>query len=343
MGLIDRFRGRIKIPAFSVGIFGKLPCHKEYFLASCHPVFGELKACLDQGFETMIRAGAERPYVSPDRCFFYGTKDAKVDLAGMIFESDDGLRGFPFMMAAPLPRKFRTRPFPEFWQCLERIWQYLSAYHKDLRAQPDGRHVYNRVRDVVHELDAFTPEPWEEETPLPLSGTILQDLRKGNARVSLHDLTERDERRLVRTLQPDSNPTLVLWPESGWRADSGENLVTGLLSHNGLDDVDFSLFPARSRHGGDEPLTQWKIPEATTEAKAEPEATAPAPEDILAEEPTLKLPREKPGPPPDDDEITLVRPRKSDEEPTDQDEIDTRALPADIIKEALEGEEPRSD
>lgn len=320
MGLLDRFRNRIRLPAFSVGIFGKLPCHKEYLQVSCHPVFGPLKSSLDSGFDAMIRSGMDRPYVAPNRGFYIKTGDPKTDLAGMIFESDDGLRGFPFMMAAPLPRKLHGRPFAELWQCLERLWQYLAAYHQDLRAQSDGRQVLNRVRDVVHELDAFAPEDWEDEPPTGKTADVLAELQTGPARVPLQDLTAHAERHLVLTLRPRVNPSFILWPEQGWQRHHKDLPVVGLLGKRGLEDMDFSLFPPAVVSDHPPSLTEWRIPGAPADLEDGRESAEEAETELLSEEPTLALPREKPPEPPNPEADTLVLLTQSEESSPDAEE-----------------------
>ncbi len=241
MGLLDRFRNHIVIPRFTVGIFGKLPCYKEYFFASCHPVFSALRTRLDRDFEGLIRSGRARPYVSPDRRFFVAMDDPRTDLAGCIWDSHDGLRGFPFVMAAPIPRKLRQRPYPAFRQVLEGVWTYLEAYYADLEKQPGSRQVYNRVRGVVHQLDPVTPEPWTEP-PDERARQARDALLRGRASIDLSELEPEDERNLIRTLNPPENPAYILWPGPAWR-EQRTGPVYARLGNRGLQDLDIHDFP----------------------------------------------------------------------------------------------------
>ncbi len=241
MGLLDRLKGKIDLPSFQACAFGKLPCHKEYFFVSVHPVFNELKARFDHGMEELIRSGRPRPYVRPDRRFFVKTGD-RLDLAGGVWESDDGKRGYPFMMAAPLPARTWSQPFPIFWQTLERLWSYLEAYFEDLRRQDQPAAVYNRVRGVLHDLPAFKPDPWPESEADPWAANVAAELAGGGAALVLPHGDAEAERNLLLSLRPAVNPAWILWPAADWRRRETAD-ATARLGSRGLSDFQAADFP----------------------------------------------------------------------------------------------------
>jgi len=287
MGFVDIIRGRVALPRFSVSVFGKLPCHKEYFFVSDSPAFSELKSRLDAEFEALARSGRPRPYVCPDRFFFLKTADRKTDLAGGVWESDDGKRGFPFIMAAPTPRRVWSQPFPVFWQTLSRIWDYLDAYFTDLRGQREASEVYRRVRGVAHELPPFKPEPWPEPEapavlPLDLNGTALAREDDGA------------ERGLLRKMAPKVNPAWILWPVPTWRDQLSVDAAVR-FGERGLDDVRIDDFPPPT------PEAALRAPEAS-DPSAGPAASVQVDDAPKALEPTRSGPLPVPGRPAAEDD-----------------------------------------
>lgn len=273
MGLLDRFLKRVVIPSFSVGVFGKLPCYKEYFNASCHPAFADLKHHLDQGFDRLIQSGQSRPYVLPDRRFFIRTDDPKIDLAGCIFESDDGMRGFPFMMAAPVPRKLHEKPFPIFYQSLERVWVYLEAFFQHLKSSESSSIVYNQVRNVSHQLDPFFPESWQPENheQAQAIGVI-----SGVEAISLEG--PKQEETVLRALNPETNPAFILWPVDQWW-DEVSGPVIAYLGSNGLQDMDIAFFVPNSE-ALDEGAESREPEVAELEGESEPDTESEPSEDV---------------------------------------------------------------
>ena len=265
MGLLDRFLNRVRIPAFTVSIYGKLPCYKEYFHASGHPLFAAVKNVLDAEFDRLIRLGAKRPYVCPDQRFYFRMDDPKTDLAGCIFESDDGLRGFPFIMAAPLPAKLCRRPFHQSLKVLEPLWQYLEAYFAHLREQPSSSDVYNRVVDVIHEL-----EPVSIDAAPPSGNRPLQAMAS-HAHIQTLALAEFEEsvcRSLADHLQLPQTPAMVLWPCAGWRGQEPDHAAL-YFGERGLADLAIEFFGENARQALAEPQTT-DAEEATLQVKTPP-------------------------------------------------------------------------
>ena len=225
MGLMERLFKTVRFPSFRVGIYGKLPCHKEYLHAGTDALFSELKRCLDRGFERRISAHLEPPHVLPDRRI-YVAGNAGDDLVGCVFESDDGQRHFPFIMAASLPSRLFRKPFPIAWQTLDRVWRYLEAYFADLRAQADAASVYARVRGVVHNPDAFVPEPWEEP-----STPIHPEQAEGLLRIVLPRDEPSAERLAIRDL-----PRWLAWPATSWQSQIADEAIAW-LGANGFADI----------------------------------------------------------------------------------------------------------
>ena len=242
MGLLDRFLNRVRIPAFTVSIYGKLPCHKEYFHVAGHPLFAEVKTVLDQGFERLIRLGAKRPYVSPDIRFYFRMNDPKTDLAGCIFESDDGLRGFPFVIAVPLPAKLCRGDFYQATLILEPLWRYLEAYFEHLRKQNSSSEVYNRVVDVIHELDPITLNDRQASGTCSLKTQPDKDIQT----LPLNELNGTALEDLNANLDLSQTPGMILWPCAGWREQAPEH-ATIYFGMRGLPDLAMDYFGENAR------------------------------------------------------------------------------------------------
>ena len=231
MGLLDRFSKKIRFPHFPVAVYGKLPCHKEYLAAGSGQLFGALKRVLDTGFERRISDRQPPPHVLPDRRF-YLSEGRGEDLLGCVFESNDGQRHFPFVMAATIPNRLVRKPFPVAWQICAHIWDYLERYYADLREQTDAAAVYARVRGVVHAPEPLEPAAWPEY------GESLQpeQLASGMRRLEI----DRDQPTAPR-LALSGLPRWLLWPCGCWQSQidvEGE----AFLGPRGLDDVAVDQF-----------------------------------------------------------------------------------------------------
>jgi hypothetical protein len=231
MGLLDRFSRRIRFPDFPVEVYGKLPCHKEYLSVGSSQLFGELKRMLDKGFERRISDHRPPPHVLPDRRFYLSI-EAREDLLGCVFESSDGQRHFPFIMAVALPGRLLRRPFPIAWQVCARVWDYLERYFHDLYRQPDAASVYARVRGVVHAPEPLTPVEWPvTEQPIhpdPVGNGLMRvevDRESGTApRLALAEL-----------------PRWLVWPAHGWQSMI-DGVGEAFLGRRGLEDVTVDQF-----------------------------------------------------------------------------------------------------
>ncbi|MDJ0841624.1 MAG: hypothetical protein QNK37_34265 [Acidobacteriota bacterium] len=236
MGLIKRLFGRIKIPRFQVLAYGKLPCHKEYLQVGIDPLFVAFKKTLDRGFEKRISERLPRPHVLPDKRF-YLIGDKQTDLVGCVFDSDDGVRAFPFMLVVSMPAKVFRKPFPVMWQALKVLWDYLEAYHQELRGQPDANAFYQKIRGVAHDIEPITPGEWPEprQPVQPIAGPdaarhlLTVEVPRENAGV------------MVRNLVFDRPPAFILWPGSKWR-EQIDGKAAAYFGHYGLSDLRVELF-----------------------------------------------------------------------------------------------------
>ena len=231
MGLLDRLFNRISIPKFSVSVYGKLPCHKEYLQVGGVPGFLQLRQILDRGFEARISSNLPRPHVLPDRRLYVAV-DEKTHLVGCIFESDDGIRAFPFLMVAPFPAKLTRLSPASFWQCLDQFWMYLEAYFEDLGRQPTADAFYNRVRGVVHELPSFTPVTW--------SSTAQEEPERYSSLLRVR-LTPDMSPDWIIPYAPAVNPQYVLCPASHWTRQVKEE-TWALFGRYGLEDIEVEQF-----------------------------------------------------------------------------------------------------
>ncbi len=214
MGLLN-FLNKPRIPPFSVSVFGKLPCHREYFQVTLEAAFTPLKNALVAAVEELNRRGVSRPLVEPDRRFFVRMRGQKVDLAGCIWDSHDGQRAFPFMMAVPLPKRLRGADQAALWACLQALWTYLEAYFADLRVQPSDQEVYRRLRGVEHELPPVNlPRRGHKHTPRPAHLTVL----------ALPPEAEEDD--FLRTLVFEEAPSFIMLPtRQGSRSEHRQVLI----------------------------------------------------------------------------------------------------------------------
>jgi len=285
MGFINKWLTRVKIPKFSVAVYGKLPCHKEYLHCGTDPAFVALKNLLDRGFDKRISAQEPRPHVLPDRRFYVA---GKTDYAACLFESDDGIRGFPFLMAAPIPARLARQPLPIFWQALEHVWTYLEAYFADLRVQPDVNTFYNRVRNVVHELAPFVPETWPEpDSPIsPERGqTALTE--------HLQTLVIPREDFSVANLVLAEKPAFILWPVNKW-CQQVPGDTHAFFGTTGLSDLRVQLFRQDVVEMKDS--TELGQEDAAAEGKEKPEWAV-----RVAEEGSASTPGSQPENQPEDE------------------------------------------
>lgn len=242
MGLFSMKPKSIKIPSFQLGVFGKLPFYKDFLYSSFHPAFAEVRQVFDQGFDQIIRTQCPRPFVGPDRRLFFHVERHKMDLVACIWESDDGLRGFPFLLAAPFPRKVRSMEFHIFWAALEQFWSFLDRQYETLRSQDGPSAFYAKVRGV-----SYTIPPLELPAPPPASDSekarqIKRDVEDGLlTAIRLTDLRVRDEKALVHGLSLRVNPSFVMWPAPHWREQSQWDVVA-YLGASGLGDLRFDFF-----------------------------------------------------------------------------------------------------
>lgn len=241
MGLFSFRKNSIKFPEFTVGVFGKLPFYKDFLYSSFDKSFADLRDAFDSGFDTLIRSQASKPYVSPNRRFLIYFPKHRVDLVGCVWESDDGLRCFPFMIATTFPKKFKAAPFSVYWQALEGYWKYLSAYYEDLRAQSNPTDFYKRVRGVVHQPPTLEAAAWSD-SPGSKAKDLCGSLDDGFLTpMDLTGLAPHEEAALLRTLTFKQNPSFVLWPSADWRERANIE-VTGYFGCNGIDDLRFPFF-----------------------------------------------------------------------------------------------------
>lgn len=236
MSFLPRWNSRIKISPFKVGIYGKLPCYKDFFFASPNLAFSEWKNHFDMGFEKLTSSDTPRPFVTPNRRFYIDMKNHKLCLVGCIWESDDGRRGYPFMLAAPIQRTFVREPFPAFWQCLEHLWEYLEKFAEEVFAQSNSDEVYSLCRGTTHRLPPFVPVKWapcDEEPPQPLENAAFT--------TNLLGLSPEEEAQLIRAYGFKENPAFVMWPMPTWQNQDLER-VPACFGRYGMEDFHMGLF-----------------------------------------------------------------------------------------------------
>lgn len=292
---------KLHFAPFPIGVFGKLPFYKDFLHCGFGEGFAEIRECFDQGFDALTRAKHPRPYVAPMRRLFFAMPRVKGEFVASIWESDDGLRGFPFLIVAPFPRKLRQAPMPQFWQALNCFWQYFDRYFSHLAQSSDPGAFYAKVRGRVHTLQPHPIESWPSATP-PAEARLATDLLQVGrlAPLLLSDLDEAAERSLLQSLQISENPAFILWPGGSWRS-SGMGKVYAYLGTRGLEDLNFEFFlpereesetPAADIHSAVTLPGNHHPAEADTEPgtpvpSAVPPAACAAPE----EEPTLRVAR----------------------------------------------------
>lgn len=264
MGLLDIFTRRPKIPPFSVCVYGKLPCHHEYFQISLDPAFDQFKAALMEGIELFNRHKLPRPQVYPNRRIFVRMSGSRVDLAGCIWESDDGQRAFPFFMAVPLPKKIRHFEAPIFYEALQALWTYLEAYYADIRVQLTAAEVYRRLRGIVHELEPIRDAPSLKEPPIKTRFTEIP-----------LDGDPEAERAIFQTLNFEENPSFILFPTPSQAPLQDVSLRTGYVGFSGQADFEMAYL----REGAQAYLEQEQA-----EASPSEELQAEEVEELQAEE-----------------------------------------------------------
>ena len=236
---------KITLPGFPVNAFGKLPFYKEYLYLCPDPAFAELKAWVDQSFEQLSRQGADPPYLSPNRHFLVHLPSHKTDLVGSIWDSHDGLRAFPFMIAMAMPRKARKYGLPLFWQCLTSVWDYFERYFSHLSEAGSASDFYKRIRGVVHQLPKIVQSAWPEEAT-PSEGGRMQLENGGLARFNLREDRQSAEAWLNGLALPQL-PNFVLWPQGDFQATPHE--AVGFIGMNGLEMIDLDLFQPKAWNG----------------------------------------------------------------------------------------------
>lgn len=255
MGLLNFLNGKPRIPPFSVSVFGKLPCHREYLQVTLDAAFTPLKNALVAGVEELNRRGVSRPLIEPDRRFFVRMRGQKVDLAGCIWDSHDGQRAFPFLMAVPLPKRFRGDDQASKMACLLALWAYLEEYFEDLRVQPSDHEVYRRLRGVEHALPPVEmPRRLPKQTPRPAQLTALP----------LPQLDEQDA--FLRGLVFEEPPSFIMLPT---RKSGGSAHCQALIGFAGLAD-----FSADSMRPLPLPSPTSLAPAATSPSEAETDPDA---------------------------------------------------------------------
>jgi len=231
---------KIQITPFTLGVFGKLPFYKDFLYSSFGGDFDQLKGFFDSGMDMLHRSGYKRPYVMPARNFYLKCEDSQNDLVGCVWDSHDGLRGFPFIIAAPMPKKIRKHNFPDFWAVLTQFWGYLGEAFQELRSCKNPSEFYQLVKGSRHQLNPVEHVKWADSQS-PLAVKVGLKLNDGlMARMNLSDLTDEEIDDFLAALHLDELPSMVLWPRDEWR--KGEHVV-GYFGTMGLDDLQITFFP----------------------------------------------------------------------------------------------------
>lgn len=229
---------KLSLPGFVVNAFGKLPFYKEYLYLCPDPAFGDLKAWVDDRFERLSRKETRPPYLAPNRHFMIHVPSHKTDLVGSIWESNDGLRTFPFMLATALPKKARKHGFPLFWQTLSDLWDYFERYYLHLRDTGSSSAFYRGIRGVEHQIPKVVAPQWPKDAAL--NHEARDDLERGGlARYNLRS-NSPDLETWLGGLQLNSCPNLVLWPQSDYAAMPYRAM--GYLSLLGIEALAIDLF-----------------------------------------------------------------------------------------------------
>ncbi len=231
---------KYNIPPFTLGVFGKLPFYKDFLYSSFGSEFSELKMFFDSGVNQLHRSGVTAPLVKPARNFYIRMKDYQNDLVGCVWDSNDGLRAFPFILAAPFPKKIRKDPFSSFWTVLSQFWGYLGEYKKELEVKTSPTEFYQAVKGLKHQLNSIAPDEWEEAKSqyaitagIHLNDDIL-------TRIPLSDMSDDEIDSFLKALHLDNNPSMIVWPRESWR---GEEVVSGYFGTIGFDEFQISFFP----------------------------------------------------------------------------------------------------
>jgi len=255
------------IPAFSLGVFGKLPFYKDFLYSSFGSEFSELKMFFDTGINQLHKSGVRRPLVKPARNFYLFMENFQNDLVGCVWDSHDGLRAFPFIIAAPIPKKCRKESFTLFWNILNQFWGYLGEYYKELANQKSPSEFYQAVKGSKHQLNAIAIEEEDgSQSDLAIkAGMYLNDGLL--ARIPLSDMSDTDIVHFLNALHLRENPAMILWPREDWRSDDP---VSGYMGTTGFDEFRISFFPPE--------LAQESTPEESPEEEheQEPEETKEA-------------------------------------------------------------------
>jgi len=229
---------KISLPGFSVNAFGKLPFYKEYLYLCPDPEFADLKRWVDESFEQLSRQGVSPPYLAPNRHFLVHMTDSRTDLVGSIWDSDDGLRAFPFMIAMALPRKARKHGLPLFWQCLTTVWEYFERYFEHLSDAKSASDFYKRIRGVSHQLPKIAQPDWPKDAPP--SEDARANLEGGG--LACFDLRNREQtaQAWLRGLNLGQLPNFILWPQSDFKATAHE--AKGYVGLTGMETIAVELF-----------------------------------------------------------------------------------------------------
>ena len=231
---------KLTIPPFSLGVFGKLPFYKDFLYSGFGPEFAELKMFFDTGIDQLHRSGKKGPYVQPARNFYLFMDHFQNDLVGCVWDSHDGLRTFPFIIAAPVPRKIRKEKFPMFWTVLTQFWGYLGETFQELASRENPTDFYQLVKGSKHQLNSISQPDWEE-TQSKWAIQAGMNLNDGlMAQVPLFEMNDLDIDSFLKALHLEENPAMILWPRAEWRSHPN---VLGYLGTIGFDELRISFFP----------------------------------------------------------------------------------------------------
>jgi len=258
---------KVNLPAFTVGVFGKLPFYKDFLYSSFGSEFAELKAFFDSGMDQLHRSGKKRPFVEPARNFYISMDGYQNDLVGSVWDSHDGLRAFPFILAAPFPRKIRKEEFAMFWTVLSQFWGYFGELYGELKGMKNTSDFYQLVKGSRHQLNSVPPQSWKDTH----SESALQaSLQLNDGFLASVALTEKDtawEEQFLKALHLNANPAMILWPRDSWQTLPR---VTGYMGTMGFDELCISFFPPETAFSEVEDSTNEEV---ETVSAAEPEET----------------------------------------------------------------------
>lgn len=120
-----------------LGAYGKLPFYRDFLRVRCFDgPAGRFKAWIDSGFDRLSRSRS--PAIGGPWRWILFTPQYRELLAGLLVDSHDGMRRFPFSCFARVQASGNTCP-AEALVALRGLWEELGRFYETALEQPDAQ------------------------------------------------------------------------------------------------------------------------------------------------------------------------------------------------------------